>query len=158
MNAWSLHPTQPPIVVSLITSLTLVSNRSIIALPGWDHLLLGSGSYPWYIPGASWIAYSSPCYFSRRCHLSWLHPTSRYSTRKAIAVLHEVVCPVSSCAFTIQQQMKHLCATNTVLAETRTILMTICIQYFFPVKKAWPPALLTWFMDLLISISWAFKR
>jgi len=29
-------------------------------------LLLGSGSCPWYVPGAFWLAYRLPCYFSSR--------------------------------------------------------------------------------------------
>jgi len=71
---WSLQPRHPPILISSVSSCALVNNGSSAASTQWGCLLLASGSYPWYIPGASWMAYSSSCYFSIRCPGGWSPP------------------------------------------------------------------------------------
>lgn len=58
-------------------SLVLVSNRSSIASPRGGYVLPGSGTYLWYIPGISWVAYSLSCYFSSRCQGGWYPPAAR---------------------------------------------------------------------------------
>ena len=65
-TAWTLKTRQPPILMSPIGSLAQVRTSPVLHSPLWGHILLDSGSYPQCILGASWIAYSLPCYFSSR--------------------------------------------------------------------------------------------
>ena len=64
-HPWSLHPRLPSILTSLVSSLTLVTSRYRNESP-----LVGL-SITWSKTLSSWIAHSSPCYFSSRCQGSW---------------------------------------------------------------------------------------